>query len=184
MWRNSHYNEELLEEVHIIGFLHSIGITKHSLPRDHERFGDQYQELLNRLCLVSLELVHNIPLCRYRKPGRNSYSWVTDLNHDEKGKVNKNIHLFQAITQKNKSSSLLSVQVERTNSKVLSKAQNKQPLEVLPQKDDVLKTVKVFEFSIQLKKIRSDSWMDGLKDHCLNNDLYFCCSKRWNEFFR
>ena len=114
VWRNSCYNKELLEQVHIIDFLNGIGITNTSLPRDHNQFGDQYAELLNRLAIVSLELVHSIPLTRHRKPGSSSFSWVSDLDAADQGKVTNNLHLFNDITYKDRkktTASLLSVQM-------------------------------------------------------------------------
>ena len=103
-----------MEQVHIIDFLNSIGITNKSLPRCHEKFGDQYVELLNRLAIVSLELVHSIPLTRHRKPGSSNFSWVSDLDAVDQGKVNNNLHLFNNITYKDRrktTASMLSVQM-------------------------------------------------------------------------
>ena len=114
IWRHSCYHKELLEQVHIIDFLNGIGITNTSLPRDHDRFGDQYAELLNRLSIVSLELVHSIPLTRHRKPGSSSYSWVTELDSVDQGLVTNNLNLFKDITYKDRrktTASLLSVQI-------------------------------------------------------------------------
>ena len=84
VWKHSAYNKELLEEIHIADFLCSLGITKSSLPRNHRKFGDQYKELIERITLVSLELVYRIPLCMDRKPGVNQYSWFNQLNHLER----------------------------------------------------------------------------------------------------
>ena len=87
MWRHLHFNEELPEEVHIIDFLNSIGIPKNSLPHNHDKYGDHHRELIHRLCIVSLELVHRIPLCRHRKHGNINYSWVRNLCGVDQGKI-------------------------------------------------------------------------------------------------
>ena len=174
VWRNSKFHKELLEPVHLVDFLNGIGITNNSLPRCHEKFGDQYAELLNRLAIVSLELVHRIPLTRHRKPGSSNFSWVSDLDSVDQGKVNNNLHLFNEITYKDRrktTASMLSVQM---STEVLPQEKNKEVTEtsvVSKKKGD--NSVKVLGFNIDLKKTRHECWKDGMKEFCSNNHLEY-----------
>ena len=182
IWRHSHFNQELLEEVHIIAFLNSIGITQNSLPDNHEKFGDQYRELIYRLCIFSLELVHRIPLFRHRKPGKNNFSWVRNLNGVDQVTLKDNIHLFKDITYKNQRTHtvanidgevipLTKLTICNSVDKVIPSTKNPSAVAPETKTKDGIKSVKVFNYNNLFKKIRSEVWLDGFNEHCEKNGL-------------
>ena len=132
------------------------------------------KSLVISLAIVSLELVHSIPLTRHRKPGSSNFSWVSDLDAVDQGKVNKNLHLFNDITYKDRrkvTASMLSVQM--STEVIPPKKKEEVPETLVVPKKKAENSVKVLGFNIYLKKTRHECWKDGMKDFCSNNHLEY-----------
>ena len=121
VWHFSKENKELLETVHIEEYMNSLGYTEDSF-NFHEKYGNNFKDVLYRCHIVSLELVHNVPLIHTVRPGSRNCGWFNRLADKDKDEVNKNLHLLKpSRVSKKGTQSLLSRSAEsKTKSNVPS----------------------------------------------------------------
>ena len=124
VWHFSKENKELLDTAHITEYMNQLGYTEDSFEM-HEKYGNNFKDVLYRCHIVSLELVHDIPLIHTVRPGTRNCGWFNRLASKDKDEVNKNLHRLKPFhVQKKGTQSLLSRSAE---SKPASKPEATKP---------------------------------------------------------
>ena len=128
LWHFSKENKELLETAHVAEYMNSLGYTEDSFEL-HEKYGNNFNDVLYRCHIVSLELVHDIPLIHTVRPGTRNCGWFNRLAEDDKDEVNKNLHRLKPFKRPTKGTqSLLSRSAEsKSDSKSQSAPKTKSP---------------------------------------------------------